>query len=81
MPNKMRSNAVTSQVTTRSIVVEGALTTISMEEAFWRDLEAIAKENDLTVAEVVSLVEDSLGNKANLSSALRAYIAVSRVRH
>jgi len=76
MPSKMKS-----QVTTRSMVVEGALTTISLEDPYWRDLEAIARENDLTVAELVSAVDDALGRRDNLAAAIRAYITLSRVRH
>jgi len=84
MPHKAKSQVTTrgtTQVITRSMVVEGALTTISLEDPYWRDLETIARENDLTVAEVVSAVEDGLGRRDNLSSAIRSYIASSRMRH
>jgi predicted DNA-binding ribbon-helix-helix protein len=76
MPHKMKTS-----INTRSIVFEGTMTTISLEDPFWLDLEMIAKENDLTVAELVSLVEDSLGKRSDLSAALRAYIATNRVKH
>jgi predicted DNA-binding ribbon-helix-helix protein len=76
MPHKMKT-----PVNTRSIIVEGTMTTISLEDPFWLDLETIAKENDLTIAELVGLVEDSLGKRSDLSSALRAYIATNRVKH
>jgi predicted DNA-binding ribbon-helix-helix protein len=68
-----------SAVTTRSIVVDGMMTTISLEDPFWRELEMAAKENDLTVAEVVSTVESDLGGDSDLPSALREY--VTRVRN
>ncbi len=70
-----------SPVTTRSIVLEGGMTTLSLEDTVWRDLEAIAKEHDLTVAELVSFVEDRLGTERDLSSALRTYVSVNRVLH
>jgi predicted DNA-binding ribbon-helix-helix protein len=76
MPHKTRLSA-----TTRSIVVEGAMMTLSLEDPFWRELEEVARENDLTVAELVELVKERLGSRSNLSSALRTYLAVSRVRH
>ncbi len=68
-------------MTTRSIIIEGAMTTVSLEDTFWQELEAIATENDLTVAELVSLVEESLGTTSKLSVALRTFISTSRVRH
>ncbi len=76
MPNRSSSPA-----STRSIVVGGRLTTLNMEDTFWRDLEAIARENDLTVAELVSLVEDRVGAGSDLSSALRTCISVNRTLH
>ena len=74
MPTKSRSQV------TRSIMLEGVTMTISLEEPVWRDLEALARDNDLTVAEVVSLVEDRLFDDSRLSSALSAYVS-DRVRH
>lgn len=76
MPNKART-----PMTTRSIVVNDAVTTISLEDPFWQQLEEVAKEHDLTVAELISLVEDSLGEKSTLAAAPRTFVAVSRVRH
>lgn len=67
-------------VTTRSIVIEGTTKTLAMEDAHWRDLEEVARANDLTVAEVVDAVEATLDDGGNLSSALRSYLAVNRLR-
>ncbi len=66
---------------TRAIIVEGAMTTVSLEDDFWRDLEAIARQNDLTVAELLSLVEDCQEHTSDLSSAVRAYVSTNRSRH
>jgi len=70
-----------SHVTTRSILVEGAMTTVSLEEPDWRELAEIARENDLTIAELLSVVEDGVGLTQNFSSAVRTYVANNRVRH
>jgi predicted DNA-binding ribbon-helix-helix protein len=42
------------------------------ELAFWANLEAVAKENHLTLAELVELIEERLGTGREFSSAIRA---------
>ncbi len=69
-----------SSVTIRCTVVDGGTATIDMDDTFWRDLEEIAEENDLTVADLIGLVEARLGTEC-LSSALRTYIYGRRVLH
>jgi predicted DNA-binding ribbon-helix-helix protein len=47
--------------------------------SLWRGLEVLAEENNLTVAELIGLVEES--HDSQLSSTLRLYLSRSRMRH
>ncbi|MDQ2081212.1 ribbon-helix-helix domain-containing protein [Xanthobacteraceae bacterium Astr-EGSB] len=64
---------ITKPMATRSIVVNGRAQTLIMEDAYWRGLEQVAKENELTLAEILEIVDAALGNGDELSSALRAF--------
>jgi predicted DNA-binding ribbon-helix-helix protein len=57
----------------RSLVVAGHRTSVSLEDAFWRRLKAIAAERGLSVNALVALV-DAMRGEANLSSALRVFV-------
>ena len=55
----------------RSLVVAGHRTSISLEDAFWLRLKAIAAERGLSVNALAASVDAARG-EANLSSALEA---------
>src|SRR5579872_4944342 len=62
-----------STVIKRSIVVSGHKTSVSLEDAFWDALKKIAASRDMTLTEVVALI-DAAREHSNLSSAIRLYI-------
>ena len=62
-----------SSVLKRSIVVAGHKTSVSLEDAFWKSLNEIAAERDMTLAELVATI-DSSRNHSNLSSAIRLFV-------
>jgi predicted DNA-binding ribbon-helix-helix protein len=62
-----------STVIKRSIVVSGHKTSVSLEDAFWDALKKIAAGRDMTLTEVVAVI-DAGREHANLSSAIRLYI-------
>ncbi|HLH94331.1 MAG TPA: ribbon-helix-helix domain-containing protein [Xanthobacteraceae bacterium] len=62
-----------STVVKRSIVVSGHKTSVSLEDAFWEALKKIAASRDMTLTEVVAVI-DAAREHANLSSAIRLYI-------
>jgi len=62
-----------SLVIKRSIVIGGHKTSVSLEEAFWKGLKEIASERQVTLSELVGLI-DSQRVAGNLSSAIRLFV-------
>ncbi len=62
-----------ARVVKRSLVVAGHRTSVSLEDAFWRRLKAIAAERGLSVNALAAAVDAARG-EANLSSALRVFV-------
>ena len=58
----------------RSITIDGHRTSISLEDAFWIELTAIAAERSLSLNALVSEVDHGRGTAGNLSSALRLHV-------
>ena len=57
----------------RSFTISGHRTSISLETAFWEALKAIAAEERLSVAALISRIDAARG-KSGLSSAVRVWI-------
>ncbi len=62
-----------SAVVKRSLTIAGHRTSISLEEPFWRLLQAEAKAADLSVAALVETI-DRTRRDTNLSSAIRIHL-------
>jgi predicted DNA-binding ribbon-helix-helix protein len=62
-----------SLVVTRSIVIAGHNTSVSLEDAFWQTFKEIAALRHITVSELASAV-DAERQYGNLSSAIRLYV-------
>jgi predicted DNA-binding ribbon-helix-helix protein len=62
-----------ARVVKRSLVVAGHRTSVSLEDAFWRRLKAIAAERTVSVNALAAAVDAARG-EANLSSALRVFV-------
>ena len=58
----------------RSVRIRGHQTSISLEDAFWRELVAIAGERELSLTALVAEIDASRSSRGNLSSALRLYV-------
>jgi predicted DNA-binding ribbon-helix-helix protein len=56
----------------RSLTIAGHRTSLSLETAFWRRLEALAAARGLSLSALVAEVDAGRG-EANLSSALRVF--------
>ncbi len=69
MPNERGS----TQVIKRSLAVAGHRTSVSLEDAFWRRLQAIATVRRVSVNSLAAKVDAGRG-EANLSSALRVFV-------
>ena len=62
-----------SSVVKRSIVIAGHKTSVSLEDAFWKELKKIALDRDLTLCGLVASI-DFGRDHANLSSAIRLHV-------
>ncbi|MBK9081697.1 MAG: ribbon-helix-helix domain-containing protein [Rhizobiales bacterium] len=64
---------MTATLVKRSISIAGHRTSVSLEEAFWLRLRAIAAERGLPVAALVAEIDATRG-ASNLSSAIRVRV-------
>ena len=62
-----------SPVVKRSIVIAGHKTSVSLEDAFWKGLKEIANGRDMTLSDLVAVI-DSERQHGNLSSAIRLFV-------
>ena len=62
-----------ARVVKRSLVIAGHRTSVSLEDAFWRRLRAIAAERGLSLNRLAATIDASRG-VANLSSAIRVFV-------
>jgi predicted DNA-binding ribbon-helix-helix protein len=68
----------------RSITIDGHRTSITLEDAFWEELSALARERGLSISALVAEIDhartDPGGSPGNLSSALRVHVLESLKR-
>jgi len=62
-----------SSIIKRSVVIAGRKTSVSVEEPFWKALREIADGRDVTLSDIVTLI-DADRNYSNLSSAIRQFV-------
>jgi predicted DNA-binding ribbon-helix-helix protein len=62
-----------SPVIKRSVVIAGHKTSVSLEDAFWKGLKAIAGDRDITLSDLVATI-DTDRHQGNLSSAIRLFV-------
>jgi predicted DNA-binding ribbon-helix-helix protein len=65
--------AMKSSILKRSIVVTGHKTSVSLEDAFWTGLKQIALARNLTLSDLVAMI-DADRQHGNLSSAIRLFV-------
>ena len=62
----------------RSITIDGHRTSITLEDAFWAELSALARSRGLSISALVAEIDHARsvpgGNPGNLSSALRLHV-------
>ncbi|MGI9351836.1 MAG: ribbon-helix-helix domain-containing protein [Rhizobiaceae bacterium] len=57
-----------------SISIRGHRTSFSLEEDFWVELQNIAKIRQISLARVITEVDEARSPEQNLSSALRVFV-------
>jgi predicted DNA-binding ribbon-helix-helix protein len=62
-----------SAIVTRSIVIDGHKTGVSLEDAFWSGLKEIANARGATVSQTISEI-DKMRRQGGLSSAIRLFV-------
>ena len=58
----------------RSITIRGHQTSITLEDAFWDELSALANARKLSLSALVAEIDKARGGPGNLSSALRMHV-------
>ena len=60
----------------RSVTLKGHSTSITLEDEFWEQLKHIASAKNLSVAELINIIDEERlkKNTSGLSSALRVYV-------
>jgi predicted DNA-binding ribbon-helix-helix protein len=61
----------------RSLTIAGHRTSITLEDAFWRELKAAAAEKGVTVTALVAAI-DASREPAGLSAAIRVFLLTRR---
>ena len=56
----------------RSVLIAGHATSLTLEEEFWRDLQAVAQGRNLSLNALIASVDAT--RQGNLSSALRLFV-------
>ena len=62
-----------TRIAKHSLVIAGHRTSISLEDAFWKGLKAIAAADQRPLANLVAQIDATRG-EANLSSAIRVFV-------
>jgi predicted DNA-binding ribbon-helix-helix protein len=57
-----------------SVTLKGHRTSISLEDAFWRELRRIARERSKPINALVAEVDVARGAETGLASALRVFV-------
>jgi predicted DNA-binding ribbon-helix-helix protein len=62
-----------SALVKRSLTISGHRTSISLEDAFWLQMKALARRREISLSALVGEV-DAARDGANLSSAIRVFV-------
>ena len=57
-----------------SVTLHGHRTSISLEDAFWAEFRAIAREKDMPINALVAEIDAERGVEVGLASAIRLYV-------
>ncbi|EPX76213.1 ribbon-helix-helix domain-containing protein [Salipiger mucosus] len=63
----------------RSLTLRGHRTSVSLEEDFWQEFRAIARDDGKALNELAAEVDEQRGLEAGLASAIRVYV-LNRVK-
>jgi predicted DNA-binding ribbon-helix-helix protein len=69
---RLKAPPASARITKRSVVVAGHRTSVSLEDAFWTALAAIAERQGASINALIGEIDR--GRSGNLSSAIRVYV-------
>ncbi|MEM7724214.1 MAG: ribbon-helix-helix domain-containing protein [Pseudomonadota bacterium] len=58
----------------RSLTLQGHRTSVSLEDAFWAELQAIADARGMSINALVAEIDAARGMSAGLASAIRVFL-------
>lgn len=58
----------------RSVTIAGHRSSITLEDAFWQELQLLAKSEKLSLNALITRIDNTRPTGQNLSSALRLYV-------
>lgn len=58
----------------RSLTLQGHRTSVSLEDAFWAELQSIATGRDQSINALVAEIDAARGVSAGLASAIRVFV-------
>ena len=64
----------------RSVTIGGHRTSVSLEDAFWRELRAIAKRRAQTATGLIATIDAKRPPDVGLATALRLYVLAEVMR-
>jgi predicted DNA-binding ribbon-helix-helix protein len=70
---RARPDARRSALVKRSLTISGHRTSISLEDAFWRQVQILAQKRAQSISGLIAQIDAARG-EANLSSAIRVFV-------
>ena len=58
----------------RSLTIRGHRTSVSLEDAFWDEFRAIAKQRGRALNALAAEIDEARGTEAGLASAIRVFV-------
>lgn len=65
----------------RSVTIGGHRTSVSLEDAFWRELRGIARDQGQTAASLIAAIDRKRPPDVGLATALRLYVLSEIGKH
>lgn len=62
----------------RSVTIEGHATSVSLEDAFWDGLRALARAEGMTPAELIAVIDRGRPPEVGLATAIRLTVLAAR---
>ena len=65
---------MTARPVKRSLTLRGHRTSVSLEDAFWREFRAIAEARGMALNALAAEIDEARGTDAGLASAIRVFV-------